>query len=180
MIKGVLLSKLREFEKDLDPEKYMTGEYRQNLRSIELFLKKVSNLIYDPIVVLGNPVQSISNGSSMFNLDSSLVRSGRVESGYYYPSEAGRYFIEFSAYFQNSGAANGSSSVAAFNKDTKAAYSGQSQVNYSIAGGVINSFPHKIGFFADLYPNIGVGFKGVSSNASLTISNLNFKITKVG
>lgn len=180
MIKPKIMNKLREFRQGMDLEKFMSGEFRQNMQSIQNFLDGSAKLIYDPIMILGNFTQTVTNATAFFNISTSLIRSGMVKDHFYYPAQAGTYWVEANAAFSNSGTANGTASLQVVSSDTQAAYSAGAQSNYSISGGVVNNYPTSLGFFADLSPNIGLGFIGASSNSSLIISNLNFKITKVG
>lgn len=178
-----LLAKLREFKTGMDLEKFMTDEFRQNMRSIDIFIESITKRFYDPTLVYGFINKIIENGSDYFPINdlNSLIREGSVKENFFYPNSKGRYWIEANASVKNSGVATGSAQVDAIYSDTKLISSiPGSQIYYSIALSAVVNFPSSIGFFADLSPSVGIGFKGASSALNLTISNLKFKIIKVG
>lgn len=174
------LAKLREFKSGMSVDGYLNTEMRQNFRAISSFFNDISQRFYDPVVVYANPVQGFSNSSGFFDISGGIVRDGSVIDSYYYPKASGRYFIEFSGAFQNVAVANGSMSIQAVTNSTGDLIDPQGLTDYFVSGGVVVSNPSHIGFFADLSPRIGVGFKGVSTVSGLNLSNFNLKITKVG
>lgn len=178
------LAKFREFRKGMDPVDYLETEMRQNFRALDTIFSELTTIansyLNNQTVLFANPEQGITNTTSFWSLTESLVKNGKVIDDYYYPQVSGRFFIEFSAEFQNIAVANGSMSVFAQFSNPSFIITGNALTFYSVTGGVVNTFPTRVGFFADLSPGLGIGFKGSSSTTGLNLSNFTLKITKVG
>ncbi len=176
-----LLAKLREFRKGMNIEGYLVNEMRQNLRSIDLFMQD-QTLFETRDVLFANPDEEANNSTVTFSLDDAVIKSGVVNDNFYYPP-SGKYFVDFHAQFINNRVNNvplGTMNVFAVSSATNDLFSSKAISSYTIQNNVVINNPGRVAFFADLSPNIGIGFRGASLNLGLVIQNFNLKITKVG
>lgn len=100
------LAKLRQFTPGMDVEKFLSSEFRQIVRAIEqsgidlddyLTAEQVQNAISSPST--GKSDLYATNGSSfavgVVPLLNRVLNSGEIVSNRFYPSSAGKYWVDF-------------------------------------------------------------------------------------
>ncbi len=177
--------KLREFRKNLDPVEYLQTEHRQNLKdlnkiltSFDFFVRYFTNF-NNTVTIYGASPTVMENTAvpNYFDITDSLVVNGKIRSNVYYPQYKGRYWIEYGCRFTNDVPNAGNAEVFPVDQLGKQ-LSGSTTLIWN--GSTPTKAQTSGAFFADLSPELGVAFNGVSSAIGHKIQNLFFKITKVG
>lgn len=186
------LSKLRQFSQGMDVEKYLTGEFRQILRSLEdggVDLTDIQNSINSVAsksagfyAVNVNTISSTQNipFTSYFDVDSSGAVTTLGAGNLWTPNKNGKYWFEASAQFNEllAGSGTQTATLSAYLQDGTLVAS--TVASYQMSGVYYfgGKKPGICAGIADLTTTNGLYFKITLANH--TVQNLSFKIIRIG